>query len=171
MNNRTTYKSIKIHLWVILFLWVIYVWMIFAYIHQWGNNPVDKAGLIILTIIWIACSVLVLSMRFILTIDDKYVVITFGSLSGGEIKIHISQIEDVSVGIMSFRTYLKAGMEFYKGTKYQFDFTRQAVKIQTKSGKIYQIAIKNAERIKEEIEKRMNKCLCYGNSGHTAKDI
>ena len=155
-NNRVTYKQrINFHWWVILVLWGFYLWMIFAYIHQWGNNPVNKTTLIIFGIIWIICSVLVLSIRFILTIDDKFVVITFGLFSGWDIKIHVTQIEDVSVGIMSFRTYLKAGMVYYKGTNYQFDFTRQAVKIQTKSGKIYQIAIKNAEKVKEEIEKRM----------------
>jgi len=36
-----------------------------------------------------------------------------------------------------------------------FDFVKQAVSIQLKSGKIYQIAIKDTEKIKEEIEKRM----------------
>jgi len=40
--------------------------------------------------------------------------------------------------------------------KYQFDFfVSHAIRIQMISGKIYQIATKDAERIKEEIEKRM----------------
>jgi len=43
---------------------------------------------------------------------------------------------------------------------YYFDYSAsRAVRIQMRSGKVYQIAIKDAERIKEEIEKRMIKPL------------
>jgi hypothetical protein len=150
-SSQTIYKRVKIHWWIILFFWGIYVWMIFAYIHQWGNNPMNKTGLVIFSVIWIAVSIFILVERFILTIDDKFFVVTFGSY--WDIKIHITQIKNVSVEKLNFRMYVKTVS--HRGTKYQFDFTSQTVKIQTKSGKIYQIHIKNAQRIKEEIEKQM----------------
>ena len=148
-NNQTIFRG-KIHWWVLLILWVIYVWMIFAYIHQWGNNPVNKAALIILSVIWISISVLFFAERFILTIDDKFFVIS-GSSYWASVKIHITQIKDVSVGNVSIKMYAS----YNTGLVYPFDFTRKTVMIQTKSGKTYQIAIKNAQKIKEEIEKRM----------------
>ena len=88
---------------------------------------------------------MIFAIRFILTIDDEFV--KFKLLNWGPVKIHITQIKDLSIGKVDFRTYLKSA--------YQFDFTRQTVIIQTKSDRIYQIAIKNAQKIKEEIEKRM----------------
>ena len=95
-------------------------------------------------------SVLLLANRFILTIDDEFVVI-FGSSYWDTIKIHVTQIKDVNVGKVSIRMYARN----YVKLVYLFDFTRQTVKIQTKSDRVYQIAIKNAQKIKEEIEKRI----------------
>ena len=143
-NNQIKFHS-KIHLWVFLILAGIYVHMIFSYIHQWGNNPIDKAGLIILTVIWIIVSVLLFAIRFILTIDDEFVKFKY---YGDAVKIHITQIKDVSVEKLSF---FKIYAKFYQ----YYDFTGQFLKIQTKSGRIYIFAIKNAQKIKEEIEKRM----------------
>ena len=149
MNNQSIYKG-KIHLWVLFILWGSYVHMIFAYIHQWGNNPVNKTVLIILGVIWISLSVFLPNSRLILTIDDKFFVIS-GSSYWASVKIHITQIKDVSVGNVSIKMYAS----YNTGLVYPFDFTRKTVMIQTKSGKTYQIAIKNAQKIKEEIEKRM----------------
>ena len=145
MNNKVTYTG-KIQWWIILILWGFYVWMIFAYIHQWGNNPVNKTGLVILGIIWISISPLLLVNRFILTIDNEFV--KFKLVSWGNVKIHITQIKDVSVEKMSF-------FQMYAKLNEYYDFTRKTLKIQTKSGNIYQITIKDAQKIKEEIEKRM----------------
>ena len=144
-NNQTIYYG-KIHWWVLLFLWGFYVHMIFAYIHQWGNNPIPKGGLIIFAIIWMMVSILVFSIRFTLTIDDEFV--KFKLLNWGSVRIHITQIKDVNVEKMSFFKMHAKLVECY-------DFTGQFLKIQTKSGRIYKFAIKNAQKIKEEIEKRM----------------
>ena len=145
MNSQTKYSG-NIHWWIILILWGFYVYMIFAYIYQWGNNPVNKASLINVGVIWITISVLIFDNRFVLTIDNVFV--KFKSASWGRVKIHITQIKDVSVVKMSFFKIYTKPHEYH-------DFTGKVIKIQTKSGKIYQIAIRNAERIKEEIEKRM----------------
>ena len=152
-NSKLTYKRVKIHWWIILFLWGFYVWTIFAYIHQWGNNPIPKIGLIIFAVMWIGASILVFAGRFTLTIDDKFLVVKFGLTSGWDIKVHVTQIKDVSVEKVNFRTFMKAFSP--KGSLYSFDFTGQTIIIQTKSDNFYQIAIKKAEKIKEEIEKRM----------------
>ena len=152
MSSQSTYKRIKINWWAIIIFVGSYVHMIFAYIFQWGNNPIPKIGLIYMAIIWIIFILFIIYERFIFTIDDKFLVVKFGSY-GWDIKIHVSQIKDVSVVKVAFRTYLESFSP--KGTKYPFDFTRHAVNIQTKNDIIYQIFIKNAVQIKDEIEKRM----------------
>jgi hypothetical protein len=150
MNNQPIYKRVKILWWIILILWGFYAWVIFAYIHQWGNNPIDKAGLLIFSVIWIMVSVFLFTNRFVLTIDDKFVIVKFGSW--WDIKIHITQIKDVNVEKVNFGKYFWAYVKKApnKGTQYLFDFTGQVLKIQTKNGKTYQITIKNAQKIKEE---------------------
>jgi hypothetical protein len=149
MKNSQTikYKRGNVRWWVLLILWGIYVHMIFGYIHQWGNNPIQKSGLIIFGVVWIVVSVLVIFIRLIVTIDDDFV--KFKSFNSDK-KIHFTQIEDVSVEKENFIRHFKLGEEYH-------DFTNQVLKIQTKSGKIYQIAIKNAQKIKAEIEKRISK--------------
>ena len=151
MNNQTTYKRVKINWWIILMLGGIYVWMIFAYIHQWGNNPIDKSGLIFIAIIWIA--VLIFLGRFKVIIDSNYAV--FRSDVWVPVRIPIDTIENVSVEQVSWSeiVHIPGG----KINRYLFDyFVKQAIIIRLKNGIIYQISIKNAQRIKDEIEKQMN---------------
>ena len=153
MNNKITYTG-NIQWWIILFFWGFYVWMIFGYIHQWGNNPINMAGLIFFGILWILVSALVLASRFFLTIDDKFVILK--SLILGTVTIDISQIKDVSVKKMNiFKIYAKMYAKMYAKGFECHDFTGKVLKIQTKNGKEYQFAIKDAQNIKEEIEKRM----------------
>jgi len=59
MENRAVYKQVKnfiINWWIFLIVVGMivgfHVWMIFAYLHQWGNNPIDRGGLIFLSLIW-----------------------------------------------------------------------------------------------------------------------
>ena len=146
-NNQIIFRG-KIHWWIILFLWGIYVFMIFAYIYQWGNNPTSKTTLVIFGIMFGFISVLLFVMRrFSLTIDNKFIILKSYHL--GTVNIQILQIKDVSVGQMSFSDHLHAKRDECQ------DFTWKKIIIQTKGGKIYQFAIKNAQKIKEEIEKRM----------------
>ena len=137
------------HWWILLSFWGFYVgMMILPNIHQFINNPIPK-GLIFITIIWIVFSVLIYATRFVLTIDDE--LIKF-KMYLDPVKINITQIKDVSIEKMSFfKIYAKM---YAKGYECR-DFTRNLLKIQLKNGKIYHIAIKSAQKIKEEIEKRM----------------
>ena len=147
-NNRAKYKRVIINWLVIILFGGLHVWMIFAYFHQWRDNPLSKSGLIIMSIIWIF--IYILFGRFKVIIDDNYAIFRSDVWIG--MKIPIPMIDNVStkqVPLSLMSMYLP-GYNFN-----QFEITRNVVKIQMKNGKIYQIAIKNAEKIKEEIEKRM----------------
>ena len=150
MEKFPAYKRIKVNWWIVLlFLLGFYVWMIFAYIHQWGNNPINKAGLVILGIVMLVFFIVSMPGRFYFKIDDQFVTCRLAPTDVfTPLKINIAQIKDVSVGKVSFWRVV-----MFRG--HQFDFTGQVVRIQMKSGNVYQISIRNAEQIKEEIEKRM----------------
>ena len=126
--------------------------MIFAYIHQWGSNPIDKKGLVIFFLIF--STILVCMGRFKVIIDDESAV--FRSDVWIPVRIPIVQIKSVSIVKPSY----------FKSTKktrfYIFDYSadysaKYTICIQLKNDKTYLISIKDAERIKEEIEKRMLK--------------
>jgi len=50
-NNYIAYKRVKINWWMIVLFVGLYTCLIFAYIHQRGNNPIGNTGLIIISII------------------------------------------------------------------------------------------------------------------------
>ena len=66
-NNQATYKRIIINFIINWWRFIIFigffigchVWMIFAYIYQWGMNPMDIGGLIFMSIIWISIYILI----------------------------------------------------------------------------------------------------------------
>ena len=147
-HNIITYKRVKINWWVFILFGGFHVWMIFAYIHQMGTNPISNGGFIFLTIMWIFIYIFIGRSKVI--IDDNQVI--FRSDVWIPIKIQIVNIKNVSVKQVSW-------MNLYipeKNTeKFYFGFVKQAINIHLKNGKIHQIGIKDAEKIKEEIEKRM----------------
>ena len=155
MNNRETYKRVKITWWLIIPFVGIHLHMILGYIHQWGNNPIDKTGFIVMSIIWLFVYILI--GRFKVIVDGNFAI--FRSDIWVPVKIPISTIENVSVRrVPLFDHYIPEK----KCKKFYFSpFLREAVRIQLKSDKTYQVAIKDAERIKEEIEKRMIKPVFY----------
>ena len=139
-NSQETYKRVKINWWLILIFAGMYVFVIFAYIHQWGNNPTSKTSLIILGTI---CFALLLAFwQHTVIINDKFVI--FRSFIYASVKIHLEQIKYVR--IEKYRFWVET---------YLIDLSKQTVKIRLKSGKNYHFAIKNASEIKDEIEKRM----------------
>ena len=146
MNNQSTYKRTKVNWWIIIPFIGLYIWMIFAYIHQWGNSPVDKAGLVIFALINIA--VILCAGRIKVIIDDKFVV--YRSDIWIPVRIPIIQIKSVSFAKKNFKTATA------KIDSYGLEFTRNMVCIQLKNRKAVHLFIKNAEIIKEEIEKRMS---------------
>ena len=217
MEDRAIYKRVKINWWIILLFVGINVWMIFAYIHQWGNNPIDKTGLLFIsTAIWVMF--FVCTPRFKMIIDDKsvilfkvnwwliliivglyvFVIFSYINQSGSSRSISMTGFVIMTI-IWIFVLFLGGrfkviigrynsnfshrGPDFWSPIKipivnvtnvsikqiglikisgkcidnYIIDFVKQNVCIQMKNRNVYQIAIKDADRIKEEIEKRINK--------------
>ena len=157
MNNQATYKRKKINrvvIFVFVIYGIIYVHMTFAYIYQWGNNPIDRTGYIIFATILAVVLLFVwfLGGRLKIIIDNDYFILR--SDAWVPVRVPIDKIENVSIerfGLMEVPKFWK------NDKKYQFDIVKQAVGIHLKNGKNYYITIKNAQEIKEEIEKRMNK--------------
>jgi len=148
-NNRETYKRVYINWGLIIIFGGINAWMIFAYIHQWGTKPIDEVWLAILSILLLP--IYILFGRYKVIIDDNYAI--FRTDVWITSKIPIFMIDKVSVKKSSLVGMKTFGSKF---TQYQFDFVvKQDVIIQLINGKTYQIGIRNAEKIKEEIEKRM----------------
>ena len=165
MENRATYKRIKANWWVIILFGGFHVWIIFAYIiYQRGVNPHNTFGLIIVSIIWIFVYI-IFGWRKVI-IGDKFIILRAIFPLYNKLAVDFVKIEDVSIANVSIasvmywsmctlylNTGIRKGMIFPE--KYPFDFVKQTIIIKLKNGETYQIAIKDAEKIKEEIEKRM----------------
>ena len=160
MNNQEIYKRVRINWEISLFVFLIlaglYVFAIFSYIHQWGNNPASKtSALVVLPTILSVSFIFSLfgAGRFIVKIDDNSVIVRTDIHK--MFNIRIVNIKNVNIEWLK-RAWL--GGVVYPGKKKErihVDFVKQMVSITVKSGKVYQIACKDAQKIKEEIEKRM----------------
>ena len=153
MNNQSTYKRVKINWWLAIIFGGAYVFMIYTYINELNSpNPIiNITWLIIITILEI--SIFTLFGRFKVIINDDYAIFRLGIQF---LKIPILMIKSVSIvkwnlWDVSIRKWNLWG----KIEKYKFDTVWQAVNIEMQNGKIYQISIENAQKIKKEIKKRM----------------
>ena len=155
-NNYIAYKRVKINWFMIIFFIGSYVHMIFAYIHQWGDNPVTKPTLIIFAVVWII--ILLHIWRFILTVDDEFVI--FRSTLWTMVRVPVTAINSVYVKQFALKDCI---IPEKKDKNYQCDFTWKALVIELKNGKTYRITLtfKNAQIVKKEIEKRMIKPVFY----------
>ena len=153
MNNQTTYKRTKTNWWMSLPLVVIYVWIIFAYIFQWGNKPIPSVTwLVVFGIFFLSPLLLMWCSQLI--ISNNHIVFRMGIWNWK--KIPITSVRNVSVNKSSFIKMSGSNIRG-KATSAYFDFVEQTIIIFLRNGETYQIAIKNAQEIKDEIEKRMNK--------------
>jgi len=151
-DNPEIFKRVKINWGIIFMLTGMFVLLIIpTYIYQFGTNPVDEKGLVIMAMFIIVF--LLFHGRHRLIIDNNFVVFRL-NWDLLPVKVPIDIIKEVAVSKLSIIWALEFNERNIK--KYQFDyFIEQAVSIQLKNGKHYKIAIKNAQKIKEEIEKRM----------------
>ena len=132
---------------------VFYVWMIFAYIYQWGNKPIPSVTwLVVFGIFYF--SPLLLIWRSQLIINSNYVIFRMGIWNWK--KIPITSVWNVRVNKSSFSEMSGSNIR-RKTTSAYFDFVAQTITMYLTNGEIYQIAIKNAQEIKDEIEKRTTK--------------
>ena len=145
-NSQSTYKQIEINWTLIIISGGFQVFLVFAYILQLGNNPIGKIGLIFTFLLWFF--VIAFSGRIKVIIDDNFAL--FRSDVWTHLKIPINLIK--SVNIKQFGAMVFTGKKI---KKYQFDYSLNITYIQLNNDKIYQITIKNAQEIKEEIEKRI----------------
>ena len=157
MSNQPTYirtKISEVFIIVSVIFIAVYVWIIFAYIYQWGNNPISTTGFIIVTVIWWIhwLPVWLLSGRIKMIIDNDY--ITFRAQAYTYAKIRLTHI--VRVGVKEVPLSKMINYSFEMENAY-FDFVKQAIIIRLYNDKVYKIAVKNAQEIKDEIEKRMKK--------------
>ena len=151
MNNQEIYKCVKIN-WLLIIVFVVtQIYMIYGCVHQWGNR-FSKEVVIFSMIICIL--ILLFSLRAKVLIDSNYATFRL-SYRWISVKIPIAKIENVSIEQVSF--FETVQFRGKNAKKYTFDNVKRAVIIQLKNDKVYQISIKNAEEIKEEIEKRMIK--------------
>ena len=155
MHNQETYKRFKIKWWLIQILAGIlaFVFLLFLLMTLGGNKPLDKTGFVIsITIIAVLYGICIcLGGWSKLIINDCFAIFRFDLLT--VVKIPIASIRDISTERVAKLDFLFFPKKDF--VKCFFDFVKQAVRIEMKSGKIYQITIKNAQEIKEEIEKRM----------------
>ena len=156
MNNQTTYirtKISKAFIFSTVIFIAIYVWIIFAYIYQWGNRPISTTGFIIFTVIWWIhlLPIWLLGGRYKIIIDNDHIV--FRSIAYTYMKIRLTDISRIGVQKVPFSKM----MNLSGSTDAYFDFVKQAIIIRLYNDKVYKIAIKNAQEIKDEIEKRMIK--------------
>ena len=137
-NNNVMFKRVKINRWtVVASLVVIFTWILLYIIFKKSWSLIALPAFIFL-----------LELRYIFSVDDNFVI--FKKVSN-LFEISISDIENVEVKQepLNFLFFFKF---------YQFDLLeKEVVSMKLKSGKTYEIRIKNAQEIKEEIEKRMIK--------------
>jgi hypothetical protein len=156
MSNQTTYIRTKIgeaFIFVSITFIAFYVFIIFAYIHQWGNNPISRTGLTIFTVIWFIhlIPVWLLGGRYKMIIDNDYLI--FRAKMYTYAKIRLTDISRIGVQKVPFSKM----MNLSGSTDAYFDFVKETIIIRLYNDKVYKIAIKNAQEIKDEIEKRMTK--------------
>jgi hypothetical protein len=133
---------------VIIYLLVI-IWMTFAYIHQWGNNPVDTPGYIFFMVLFGGILLGFYGMTVIVT--DKQIKIKLG-IGLYTKKIDLSSIR--SVNTLTYPFYSGFGIRIISnGLMYNVS-GRHAVEIKFKNKKnVILIGSADWEKLRDTIEK------------------
>jgi hypothetical protein len=141
-------------MWIIVVIYIaIIIWMTFAYINQWGNNPVDVYGYVFFMVLFVG----ILSGAYGTTVivTDKQMLIKFG-IGYYTKKINLSEVKSVDMKDSPFYygngiRIITDGMLFKAGG-------RQAVEIRFKNKKgIIQIGTKDCASLRSAIESGINK--------------
>jgi len=140
--------------WIIVVLYVaVIVWMTFAYIKQWGNNPVDKYGYVFFMVLF--SGILIGFYGITIIITDKQIKIRFG-IGFYTKKIDLSNVKSVSIQNSPF--YYGYGIRIIpNGLLYKVS-GKHAVEIKFKNKKgVIQIGTKDWDNLKSVIENGINK--------------
>jgi len=141
---------VRLNWWLILLLVGFYMFMIYVYVQQWGNNPLTLWSLAALAALWVV--VCLFAGRLIMIIDDEFVI--FRSDLWTRCKIPIAAIRNVDVKQVAWKEWHIPGKII---ENHQFDLTWKAVVIELINDKIYRITLKynTAQTIKNEINNRL----------------
>jgi hypothetical protein len=139
--------------WIIVIMFVVsIVWMTFAYIHQWGNNPIDVYGYIFFMILFTGILLAFYGITIIVT--DKHLKIKFG-IGFYSKKIDLASINTVAVVKTPFCygygiRIIPNGLLYNLGRKH-------AIEIKLKKKKqVFQIGTNDLEKLKEAIEEGLS---------------
>jgi hypothetical protein len=126
--------------------------MTFAYLHQWGNNPLDKAGYIFFMLLFGGILSGFYGMTVIVT--DKQIKIKFG-IGIYTKKIDLSGVS--SVNIQKYPVYYGYGVRMLSNGLLYNVSGRHAVEIKLKNKKnVIQIGTNDWDRLKNVIENSLN---------------
>ena len=135
--------------WVITIIFlIVIVWMTFAYVNQWGNNPVDKCGYIFFIILFGGILLGFYSMTIIVT--DKQIKIKLG-VGFYTKKIDLSTIK--SVNTLTYPFYCGFGIRIVSNGLLFNVSGRHAVEIKFKNKKnVILIGTNDWEKLQDIIE-------------------
>jgi hypothetical protein len=146
------YKKFQFGWVVVVAFIIIIVWMTFAYIHQWGNNPIDKYGYILFLTIFGGILLVFYGMTIIVT--DKHLKIKFG-IGLYTKKVDLATISSVSV--VKNPIYYGYGIRMLaNGLLYNVS-GKHALEIKFKKKKqVIQIGTNDWDNLKDTIEKSLS---------------
>ena len=152
IKTMIKYKRFQIG-WIIVIMYVGFiVWMTFAYINQWGNNPIDVYGYVFFMTLF---SVILLAFYGItIIVTDKHLTIKFG-VGFYTKKIELASINKVTVVKTPFCygygiRIIPNGLLYNLGRK-------DAIEINLKKKKqVIQIGTNDIENLREAIEKGLS---------------
>jgi peptidoglycan/LPS O-acetylase OafA/YrhL len=139
--------------WIIVILFLIVIgWMTLAYIHKWGNNPVDTPGYIFFMVLFGGVLLGFYGMTIIVT--DKQIKIKLG-IGFYTKKIDISTIS--SVNVLTYPFYCGYGIRILpNGLLYNVS-GRHAVEIRFKNKKrVILIGTNDWDKLRDTIEKSLS---------------
>jgi hypothetical protein len=142
--------------WVIVITFLIFiVWITFAYIHQWGNNPLNIYAYLLILIIFGGVLLFFYGMTIIVT--NKHLKIKFG------IGLFIKKIDLAtisSVTVQKYPVYYGYGIRIIpKGLLYNVS-GKHAIEIKLKDKKrVILIGTNDWDNLKNAIDQNINETL------------
>ena len=124
------------------FCWTIFlifipaqVLLTFVFINQWGNNPIDLIGYLIISPIFLICILLFYGMT--VTIDNTYIHISFG-IGLISKKIELKRIKSITIvknpfyfglGIKIIPNGMLYNVHGFNAVELRFDNTKKVIRI------------------------------------------
>ena len=138
--------------WIVVVVFIIFiVWMTFAYIHQWGNNPIDVYGYIFFMTLF--GGILLTFYGITIIVTDKQLKIKFG------IGVYTKKIDLVTINSVSVvKTPICNGYGIRILTNgLLFNVSgKHAIEIKLKKKKdVIQIGTNDWEKLKDAVEKSL----------------